>query len=337
MGAVIQDLIGTHMSLYTVKKILSSMYDREKATTMLKELVLQTNTNECKHYGLELLLMNGFEKEFMLLVEKNKQSLLPEDQQWGNMYELYYFFLKNKRTPGETVLALKDSHPASRELQCFSKVIEIYCYYNMKRYSMFAQLAEELTELLDNLPPSILRDFYYLRQKEIMFRYHWRLNELIIARKYAFKVIHSDLTDFRVCRTHIGLGLTYLFEGYDKAIYHMGEAHKIATQYNLKIYLNQIETHNLPFISAHYGYTNGIYTKDVAEQAHLAIAKGNREEAVSLLASFPELTPFQMYYLGVAKEDKSLLVDAYKRFVNEHGNYFYARLPLHAINKMNMG
>lgn len=338
MSAVLKNFRASNMSLYAVKKILVRTYDEKTAMTLLKDYCLELTTPEAKHQGLELLLMNGFYQEFKTLLRMNKQSAYQENRVWGKLYDLYYSYVQNKISPSDLLLEIKKIPVINEEQKCFSLILKIYGNYDIRRYSMLAYLNEKLSECLNNTTPSILMEFYELRRKEILFRYHWRNNELIIARKYGFEIINNkEVSSKRICRIHICLALSYIFDGYDQSLYHLNEAKKIANTFGFKAIDDLIDTHNLPFISAYHGIVEGIETGDLAEQAHLAIAVGDTEKAERILTEFTELTPFQQYYLGVATQDKQLLVKSYNRFVNEQSHYFYARLPLQALNRMNIG
>jgi len=338
MSAVLKDFRKSNMSLYAVKKMLVKMYDEKTAMILLKDYCLESTTPEARHHGLELLLMNGFYQEFQTLLNINKQSLFEEDRIWAKLYELHYKSLNHEISDSDMLMELKKIPVLNEEQKCFHTILKIYNNYEMRRYGVWAYLNEKLSEGLNELQPSLLLEFYQMRSKEILFRYHWRKNELIIARKYGFEIInHRQISPTRMCRVHILLALSYVFEGYDQSVYHLNEALKLAKKFELPNIEQLVKQHNLPFVSAYHGVTEGIETESLPEQAHLAIARGEREKAIKILNSFETLTPFQKYYLGLAKMDKQLLVQSYNSFVNEESHYFYARLPLQALNHMNIG
>ncbi|QHE53778.1 AimR family lysis-lysogeny pheromone receptor [Pontibacillus sp. HMF3514] len=338
MSAVLKDFRKSNMSLYAIKKILVKMYDEKTAMTLLKDYCMESTTPEARHHGLELMLMNGYYQEFKTLLNINKQSHFEEDRVWAKLYELHYKSLQHKISHSDVLVELKKIPILTEEQRCLHTILKIYSNYEMRRYSVWAYLNEKLSEDLSQMQPSLLLEFYQLRSKEILFRYHWRKNELIIARKYGFTIInHKQISPARMSRVHIILALSYLFDGYDQSMYHLNEALKLAKKFELPAIEKLVKHHNLPFVSAYHGLTEGVETESLAEQAHLAVARGDREKAIEILSTFESLTPFQKYYLGLAKMDKQLLVQSYNSFVSEESHYFYARLPLQALNHMNMG
>lgn len=337
MSAVLKDFRASNMSLYAVKRILVNMYDEQTAMEHLKDYCLEVPTPEAKHHGLELFIMNGFDQEFYTLLNINKQSLDEEDRTWGKLYEINCKWRNYQLSSTDVLLELNNIPILTEEQRCFSYLLKFYCHYHMRRYGMLAYLNEQITESLNRMQPSIMKELFELRRKEILFRNHWRKNELVIARKYGFSIVNnSEISPARIARLHGCLALSYLYDGYDQSIYHLHEALNITRENNLSNMEEMMLQHNLPFISAYYGITEGIETDDLAEQAHQAIARGDSEKAITTLSSFERLTSFQKYYLGVAKMDKKLLVESYNSFINEDGHYFYAKLPLQALNKMNV-
>ncbi|MEH7458477.1 AimR family lysis-lysogeny pheromone receptor, partial [Bacillus sp. JJ1127] len=69
---------------------------------------------------------------------------------------------------------------------------------------------------------------------------------------------------------------------------------------------------------------------NAAENAYLQIKLGNKKTAIAILEDLQKengfLSSYQLYYLGLAKNDKNILIKSLESFEKE-GNIFYARLP----------
>ncbi|WP_345241960.1 AimR family lysis-lysogeny pheromone receptor [Pontibacillus salipaludis] len=334
--AIINDLSSKNISLHMLKNTLYRIHGRDSALHILKEICLERKTPETRQHGMEFLFVNDLFTELKWLIHENKHSTDIMDRSWGQLYDVYLNYKLQKINVSEAFEHLNSIVLVTGEQECYVDLIQSILYFDSHRFSMFAVYIDRFKDKLSELEPSLLKDYLDLRHKYLLFRYHWRNNELIIARKYAFKLLQEDLSPERIGKIHSSLSLTYLFEGYEAAFYHIAEAQAVAEQYNISALKFALENHNIPFISAVNGRVEGISTLDSSEIAHLAIARGEKDKAISILERIQEPTPFQLYYLGLAKEDKSILLDSYFRFVNELSHYFFARLPLRAMSNLDM-
>ncbi|MDY0394211.1 AimR family lysis-lysogeny pheromone receptor [Virgibacillus halophilus] len=188
--------------------------------------------------------------------------------------------------------------------------------------------------LFSNVKDVFLLSCFHNRLNQYLFMYHWSRNELIIARKYAFRALTQTSSDLIKASIHINLGLTYTFDTYQQGMYHLNAALSLAEGIGAKKVIDTIKIHNIPFLSAHFGETEGIETVDQSEQAHLEIARGNISKAIAILENSPLSNPFDLYYMGLAKRDKDLLTASYNHFIEKQGDLFFARLPLNAMKKL---
>lgn len=334
--AIIRELSTQNISLYMLKNTLPKIHGKDQSLHMIKEICLERKTPEARQHGMEFLFVNDLDKELLWMIEENKRSTDIMDRSWGQLYEIYYHYKNGELNVSQTFDNLQEIVLVTGEQECFVDLIQSILYYDSNRFSMFAVYIDRFKEKLDELEPSILKEYLTLRYKYLLFRYHWRNNELIIARKYAFNIMNEDLSPERIAKIHSSLALTYLFDGYEATLYHIDQAQAIAKQYNLRSLQFILDNRNIPFISAVHGRTEGITTLDPTERAHMAIVRGETQQALDILEKIQDPTPFQLYYLGLAKEDKSLLLESYFRFVNELSHYFFARLPLQAMSRLNM-
>src|SRR5699024_5807981 len=163
---------------------------------------------------------------------------------------------------------------------------------------------------------------------------HWARNELIVARKYAFQVLNLTMNAKVKTNMHMNLGLTYTFDTYDQGMYHLNEALILAKKHDFYNSIRQIENHNIPFLSAHFKQLEGVTSTDDSERAHIEIAKGNLDKAKKILKDIEINSPFKLYYLGLATQDRNTLLKSYNHFIEKQSDYFFSRLPLNIIKNM---
>ncbi|ENH96294.1 hypothetical protein J416_11602 [Gracilibacillus halophilus YIM-C55.5] len=180
----------------------------------------------------------------------------------------------------------------------------------------------------------LLSQLLETRLDETLFIYHWKRNEMLLSRKYGYQLLRKTYNLRKVVDIHNILAQGYLFESYEQAMHHAQAALDIATEIDSERAIYGLRNYTIPFLSAHHAKTKGITTEDQAEKAHLALANGDFEMCVQILEAFDKFTPFQQYYLGKATRDKQLLRKSYRRFIEERDDYFYAMLPLQALNQL---
>ncbi|KGP71811.1 AimR family lysis-lysogeny pheromone receptor [Pontibacillus yanchengensis] len=334
-ATILNDARSSNLSLYTFFHLVPSICDIEEGSNLIRDYCLQSNSPEARYHSLEFFLMNGYKKEFTKLLHENKYSINPYDQTWAQLYELLSNLETQSMTSDKVLFELESINPLSDEQSSVHVLTKLYCFYDMNRFDVIASLTEELYGRVEVLEPSILKDSLLFRLNEVQQRYHWRRNELILSRKYGYKIIkQKNISLNRKCKTHQCLGLSYLYDSYDQSMFHLHQARNIAERYNLQDQEYYISQHNIPFVSAFHHKVDGITTQEPSEQAHIALAKGDYEEARMILSSFPTLTSFQTYYLGIATQNHHLFIKSYNKFVNEDSHHFFARLPLRELNKL---
>ncbi len=193
---------------------------------------------------------------------------------------------------------------------------------------------ERQQKLFDKIEDRFLLSFFHVRLNQNLFVYYLVRNEVIIARKYAFQALNQVTNPMTKISLHVNLGLSYVYETYEQGMYHLRKALEIAQAENMSSLVELIEQRNIPFLSAHFGRVDGITTTDKSEQAHIAIAKGNYAKAEAILSDIDMNSPFRLYYLGMAKQSKDILLQSYSYFIEKRSDYFFSRLPLNALQKL---
>ncbi|SDK14718.1 AimR family lysis-lysogeny pheromone receptor [Sediminibacillus albus] len=329
---VVDPMLHKHLTIEDYMNMISRDYPEEKVVFLTKQFCLTSESDYVKRTGLEFLYMNGYYQELDDLILINKQSLNSINRKWAYLYDL--LVLRKKGTIPEHALLEEINQIKTNlaELNCIVGFMKIYLYYDLNEFEKLGDYLDQQSELINEIEDSFLSSLFFVRLNEILFTYYWKRNELILARKYAFQVLTESYCQERKANIHMHLGLSYLYDNYVQCVYHLDEAKRIAILYNKAVLIRAIEQQNFPFVSAHFGIIKGITTMDPSEQAHLAIAKGDYEKARKILKGISLDSPFRKYYLGMAEQDKGLLLRSYNDFIVKRSDYFFSRLPLLALN-----
>ncbi|KGX94077.1 hypothetical protein N781_01520 [Pontibacillus halophilus JSM 076056 = DSM 19796] len=321
------------LSLHSKSQIWAKVYGKSRTTAYLKEMILQQETDETIQSGLEFLQMNGYEWEFSQLYEEFMNSGEPMKEAWVRLYELQ-LLLGSRNSPYSAIREeLETMEWFSAEQRCYGQFLLARVHYAMQSLHVI-DVYNELVRQLDLLPISLLKGFLQLKKDRIQLHYHWKRNELIFARKIAYRSLRESTSTVHNSEVHMTLALTYLYESFEQSTYHLNEASSLVQQYKLRSLQSVLTKRVIPFVMAYNGRTNGITTTDVAERAHLLLAKGENEEALALLETIQDPTPLEHYYIGKAKGDIEILGQAYGRFIHEQSDHFYAKLPLYELNRL---
>lgn len=300
----------------------------------------QVKDDYAQRIAMEYFYANGFFSELKVILEKNKNSSSRTNQKMARIYQILYERKTNNKkratNPAKYLQVVNRMKIPENEyeLHILRDLLHIYCYFDMNQYGKMGTYNTHIKKLLQHIKDPLLHHLFAMRLDETLFIYHWKRNELILTRRYGFKLLKEIKNPYKKIDIHNLLAQSYLFDSYDQAYYHVTEAIALAEELHYERGIYGLRNYTLPFIAAYHGRTDGITTEDKAEQAHIALAENNPTLCVRILEGFENLTPFQQYYLGKAKQNKMLLRTAYQRFVEERDDYFYARLPLEELNTL---
>ncbi|TCT23410.1 hypothetical protein EDD68_107124 [Melghiribacillus thermohalophilus] len=331
-----ENLIGEQDNLYEVIQHVSKCKSKQESMEIIKFFILSSHSKQIQREGMEFLYWNGFYDELIKVVQNHKNYTDMLSRQWAEIYEFIYLQKKNRINESQLLDHLKHFVSDEPEILILKDFMCVYSYYKMKEYDMLGKYIDPISDNLMKVPSIFLRNYFNMRLNEVLFHYHWKMNELITARRYAFKVINESYNEEKKATLYSHLGQTYVFESYETTMKYLNKAYQIANDYQYPHLKNLLKHHTIPFVHAYYGKTDSIETNDRSEQAHLEIARGNHQAAMDLLDQITKITPFRLYYYGLAKKDRGLLMKAHHAFITEYKDHFYAQLPLKAIEKLNL-
>lgn len=313
---------------------LNTHVDIDRHPERLTTFFLSTKDSYSQCIGLEYLLMHGYHDELRQLIGKNKQSRDKLNREWAKFYQLIIENQQKMISHDKFLSKLHKKETTDPHLECIKLFMIISVHFNLKEFGTLANILDELTIKVKSVKHPILEPLLNQRLELVLFNYYWIRNEMILARKHGFEALDLTTNQYHLANLHVNLSLSYIFDDFASAKYHNQEALNIAKENNYQRLIKMIEENNTPFLYAHFNQPDGITTPVKSEQAHLAIARGDLEEARQLLSEVTESTPFIKYYLGLAHQDRHLLIQSYNQFIESRSDHFFARLPLTALQNM---
>ncbi|MFA1822469.1 AimR family lysis-lysogeny pheromone receptor [Virgibacillus oceani] len=319
------------LTLEELMEVLAQEHENVTLTEMVRQYCMQSTSLDIQKKGMEFLYIHGYYKELKQLITKNKASDHASNRLWAEVYQINIDRRFGSFTPHESLQQIKQIQTKEPELRCIVEFTRVSIYYDLNQFNKIGNFLDIQHEMFGAVQDKLLLSYFKIRLNQILMTYYLMRNEIIMARKYGFRVLNQSYSVISKVSTHVKLGLSYTFDTYFQGMHHLQQALKIAKNHNLLNVVKFIEQHNIPFLSAHFNQTDGITTNDKSEQAHLEIAKGNNDKAIEILNELPLNSPFTIYYLGKAKRDKDLLLQSYSYFIEKRSDYFFSRLPLNIL------
>lgn len=322
------------LSIANAIQILSVEHNDQISNEIIRRYCLYTSIPEMQRICLEFLYMNGYYDDLQKLIAKNKESMNDINQQWAHVFQISIDRRNNRKESRMFQERLNQIITDDPELRCLIELTRVALYYDQSDFSYFGNFLAIQPDLFSQVQDDYLLSSYTLRLYQYYFLYYWSQNNVIIARKYAFRVLNKTSSASTKASINVNLGLTYMFDTYQQGMHHLNEALKISKHHGLDHIYKSVIQNNIPFLSAHFKQLDGITSEVKSEQAHIEIAKGNNKKAIAILKDIPIDTPFKLYYLGLAKQDEAILEQSYSDFIKKRSDYFCSRLPFNALNNL---
>lgn len=278
--------------------------------------------------AIEFLYMNDYLTDVEVQLSQGGY-----DQDITKLYRIIVDRKKIPLTSKETrdIESFEFTHPSLQVLHLF---LLVYAHNDMKKYGSMDKYMDVILESLLKINEPLFHYYMKLRFDELTFQHYWKTNNILLAKKFAYKFINAGLSPKKQAAMNHHLALCHVFEDYHTAMSYVDKSLEITKQYELNRYKQILLNNTAPFIAAFHEKAENIHTTDLVEKAHVAIANNDRSTGIRILSSLGSLTPFQESYLGLAKRDLTMLENAKRRFIHDNGDLFFAQLPEHYMKRV---
>jgi hypothetical protein len=263
--------------------------------------------------------------EYLINRELNSDNRV--NQEWAKVYQLMLDLQKNHYDE-DFLLMLRAVRATTIEMDILTRIMECYFFYNNDDYRSFFALSKTIEKSIQNIYNQYIKETFLVRISEILLNSHFRNGEVEQCRRYANIVIDSNANKFRKANAYLTLSYTYLFENYDTSIKLLLRSKELSVESGNVDKALLIENKSIAFAKCYWSKDlESVQTNNEAEQAHLAIRRGNKELAISILNKIEQHTGFTKYYLGIATGKEQYLYESIAMF-KEQGDLFFINLPL---------
>jgi transcriptional regulator with XRE-family HTH domain len=319
---------GNELNFKSLLNLSKLLYKNDYIDVMTKWCLNLTLPKNLK-CALEFLSSHRRLDELEILMQMIKKEYDSKDLR--NWVDLYQILLKHQRNPNDIdyINELRDYAPKSVETKILSSIVEIYYFHRKNDYKTILEKSANLPSCFEMVKDEFIRDSFESRLYEILGYINLYRDSPQTAREYANKIISKNSCAVFAVSSYYIVGMSLIFEDYDKCLYYLKRYEEMLRMYNWAEYIEILHNNVIPFINNIWGKTRSSdEISDILEKAHYEAKYGSKKTAIELLDSSKDKdeSPFSLYYRGIAEEDSTILLQSLVKFM-KLGNKFLAKLP----------
>jgi tetratricopeptide (TPR) repeat protein len=291
--------------------------------------------------AMEHASFHGLTDKLQELIQQYMDSENPMLHEWAGIYQLFYRRSTSEISVDNLVKAVQYQGPEDSELFIAYRMLHAYGCYDQHEYGVLDNVIEVLVGKMEEIKDSHLEPFYRFRLSQLQANIYLRKNEVDLARQQLNFIIDHCPNHSYVASAYHTLGLSYLYEDYQKGIAALNKSLDLYRKPNRKTLVFQIQR-SIIFFNNYWGidgrhliFSNHI--TDIHERAHFEIKRGCKEKAISILSKIDSHVlvssekGFYYYYKGLAQDNIDLLyksIGAFKKIEDKFAAHM-VRLELY--------
>lgn len=255
-------------------------------------------------------------------------------------YYLLYLRSSNSISAKDFFAEVEDKRKSFKmtavELRIVADICLIYAFLGLSNFRAVSEYTQSLLLEIKGMKHNTLQQTYSLRVREMLSFVKLKNNDLEEAREECWGIINDPHNFFVATRAaaYCTIGESYIFTDYNKARQYM----KLGIK-ELELPINKKQAIRKKEIQNTLNFLNILWEMDLesvgylspAEQAFLYAKTGRKSEAVTILEQLKvengSLSAFQLYYMGLAIEDKRFFEQSVAAF-KKSNDFFYIQLPI---------
>ena len=351
-GTLSKNLTGkSQFGFWNIIKLLKLLYadDINKQRKMLHTFCSVTTSKKNLRIAMEYANIKGDLALLKLIVDQEKSSSLAMNREWAYVYELVWQRSSGVIAKQELLDTLENRKGKkvikTNEMKILYGILTCYTMCDLETYNSLSEYAQVLLPKIEKVSDSFIKAAYFGRIKECLSFSYLVQDKLENLRSTCHEILELEDPEscFNLLRASafVYLAESYTFECYDSASKYINRALEQLGSCNFERELQRKELilNTFAFIKlVNKQELKNIEIYHPAEKAFFEIIKGNYKNAVEILNDLEKknniLTPMQYCYLGIAKNDISLIEKAIELFECA-GNRFYSKFPKKIVVEYN--
>lgn len=341
-SSVVSDVFNSksQMRFYYLSRTLNNLYEeRDIRVQKLERYITNTKARNLRE-AMEYLSLRG---EFGLLknvVDKEKESSNCENREWARVYDLILKRYTSNILPIEWFRSIEKINRTAKtlEMKILTEILLCQALYQNRNYRSLFDHLKELEIEINKIKNKFIKNSFNVRYKEalsVISLQSGRVEDSRRASKELLAIYEEDNSFVIPMITALGkVGESFIFDNYELAKMYLEEGINFLSRYSdeglgKKRGMFQYTFNFLKMF--HWRDLEGLEeTLGDIELSYYRFKQGNHKEAERLLLANKDSgevsTPFENFYLGLARNDKDLIKKSLELF-EESGNIFYSKLP----------
>lgn len=332
-------------------KLLDILYENDinKKRKLLCAFCSVTTSKKNLRIAMEYANAKGDLLLLKFIVDQEKNSSLAMNREWAYVYELVWQRSSGVIAKQELLDRLEDRKGSkvikTKEMKILYGILTCYTMCDLETYTSLFEYADVLLPKVEDISDSFIKTAYLGRIKECLSFAYLVQDKLENLRSTCHEIL--ELEDPESCFNLLrASALVYLAESFTFDCYESASKYIKESLEQLEPYYFEREKQRRQEILNTYAFIKLVNKKDLdrikiyhpAEESLLEIIKGNYKNAVTILNDLEKkngfLTPMQHCYLGIAKNDITLIEKAIALFECA-GNRFYCKFPKKMVVEFN--
>lgn len=341
-SSVVSDVFNSksQMRFYYLSRTLNNLYEeRDIRVQKLERYITNTKARNLRE-AMEYLSLRG---EFGLLknvVDKEKESSNCENREWAHVYDLILKRYTSNIPPIEWFRSIEKINRTAKtlEMKILTEILLCQALYQNRNYRSLFDHLKELEIEINKIKNKFIKNSFTVRYKEalsVISLQSGRVDDSRRASKELLAIYEEDNSFVIPMITALGkVGESFIFDNYELAKKYLEEGINFLSTYSDEGLGKKrgMFQYTLNFLKMfHWRDLEGLEeTLGDIELSYYRFKQGNHKEAERLLLANKDSgevsTPFENFYLGLARNDKDLIKKSLELF-EESGNIFYSKLP----------
>ncbi|WP_202080073.1 AimR family lysis-lysogeny pheromone receptor [Caldalkalibacillus salinus] len=298
-------------------------------TTMIKDYFEDTVLYV---FQMEEACFNANLDELQDIIDLNQHTKDPQIQEWTSIYQLFLQRLRGEITPHDLLKSVQYKTSDQPLMFCAYRLLHAYSCYDNRELGVLKHVLVQIRDELEKIKDSCVEPFYHFRLCQLLSNYYLSQNEVDKVREHAYVIINYCSTQAYIASAYHTLGISYLFEDYDKGIHALQMALDIYEELGELTKINNVKR-SIVFFNNYWSVIGDLMiysnqTRDIHERAHAEVRKENKKKAIQLLNAL-EIDQFgylemgyHYFYMGLATDNVDYLyrsIEAFKKI-----NYKFA-------------
>ncbi|MBH0167160.1 helix-turn-helix domain-containing protein [Fictibacillus sp. 7GRE50] len=274
----------------------------------------------------------------------NKKLLQSVENTFGSEDEFFkvytdYAKSRNGKLSDEDILYTMRTRIIENEsMNILQRIMGMYVFYRQEKYDVLLDYSREIQNELSNFSCEYLYSSFLARISEpLAFTSLKVYADFDKARKYSMNIVNNQYVNEPLAASaYYNLGMSYIFDSYDKCIEAFNKSIEIYSHYNNKGFEKNTKNFAVALVNLLYNKFDNFKSTDPVLNAYYYSKIGDKSKAIDFLSDLQGTLCSEAmikFVAGVVTEDDKLLWDSLSNFISDRDMWMSILPCLELIRK----